>query len=81
MICRMLGYDNLTIDHTGKIHIFILRFPGAKGFTHRDKVAAKNFLMDNVGCVGDEASILDCSYSTTHNCGETEGAGVICQEP
>ena len=81
MVCRMLGYDNLQIDHTGKISILILRFPGAKGFTHGDTVAAANFLMDNVVCVGDEASILDCSYSTTHNCGNTEAAGVICQEP
>ena len=37
-----------------------------------------NFSMDDVNCVGTEASLLDCTHITNHNCGSHEGAGVIC---
>ena len=37
-----------------------------------------DFGMDNVKCVGNETSILDCPYSTEENCGGGEGLGVIC---
>ena len=36
-----------------------------------------NFVMDNVVCTGNEASLLDCPYAP-HNCNQHEGAGVIC---
>ena len=38
-----------------------------------------NFIMDNVNCDGTENTLEDCSYFPTHNCGSTEGAGVICR--
>jgi hypothetical protein len=34
--------------------------------------------MDEVQCVGTEASIFDCPHKTTDNCGGSEGLGVIC---
>ena len=36
------------------------------------------FAMDDVKCTGSEKSLLDCSYTTSDNCGPNEGAGVIC---
>ena len=36
------------------------------------------FFLDDVRCQGNEASILDCHYSSTGNCGVNRGAGVIC---
>ena len=36
------------------------------------------FAMDNVNCIGNETSLLDCTHLTEDNCGPTEGAGVIC---
>ena len=36
------------------------------------------FAMDNVNCIGNETSLLDCTHLTENNCGPTEGAGVIC---
>ena len=36
------------------------------------------FGMDDVRCTGKEASIFDCSYTTSDNCGADEGMGVIC---
>ena len=36
------------------------------------------FAMDDVRCVGNETTLLDCPHTTQENCGPTEGAGVIC---
>ena len=36
--------------------------------------------MDDVHCRGNETSILDCRHNTRHNCGGSEGAGVVCAE-
>ena len=47
--------------------------------SHFGKVT-EDFGMDEVSCTGSEASILDCAYEKVHDCGEDEGAGVICCE-
>ena len=39
---------------------------------------ADTFGMDNVQCIGNETSILDCPHVTVDDCGPFEGAGVIC---
>jgi hypothetical protein len=39
------------------------------------------YWMDDVHCVGHETSLFDCPHRTTHNCGESERAGVSCLEP
>ena len=40
-------------------------------------------LLDNVQCVGTEASLNDCSKNDIgdHNCGHHEDAGVVCSNP
>ena len=35
--------------------------------------------ISNVGCVGNESSLTDCSYATTHLCHHGEDAAVRCQ--
>ena len=34
--------------------------------------------MDEVSCNGSEVKIEDCDHSDVHDCGSTEGAGVVC---
>ena len=34
--------------------------------------------MDDVGCIGSEASLFSCAHTTSHNCGHNEDAGVQC---
>ena len=38
------------------------------------------FAMDNVICSGYEATIQECQYSPSDDCGSGEGAGVICSQ-
>ncbi len=37
-------------------------------------------LLDNVGCIGPEARLIDCSHNGLgqHNCAHSEDAGVRC---
>ena len=35
--------------------------------------------LDNVGCIGNESSLLDCSYVSNAGCSHSEDAGVRCQ--
>ena len=34
--------------------------------------------LDDVNCIGNETSLLNCTHLTTHNCGHQEDAGVAC---
>ena len=34
--------------------------------------------LDNVNCIGTEATLLNCTHLTTHNCGHQDDAGVAC---
>ena len=36
-------------------------------------------LLDNVQCTGDEDSLFNCTYLSSHNCIHFEDAGVMCQ--
>ena len=36
-------------------------------------------LLDDVHCIGNENSLLDCGHSTNHNCDHSEDAAVACQ--
>ncbi|XP_021351066.1 deleted in malignant brain tumors 1 protein-like isoform X2 [Mizuhopecten yessoensis] len=64
VICRMLGYN----DANRAIHMS--EFGSGNG----------NFLLDDVGCVGNETTIEDCSKPRwkEHNCKHYEVAGVEC---
>ena len=35
-------------------------------------------LLDDVACVGNESRLLDCQYTSNHNCGHSEDVGVVC---
>jgi len=37
-----------------------------------------DFIYDDVQCNGNEEYIWECPHNPSHNCGSTEGAGVIC---
>ena len=44
-------------------------------------VGSGDILLDNVGCTGNESSLLDCRYVSLPNCYHLEDAGVICGNP
>ena len=64
VVCRMLGYNsNGAIAKSGSTYGSV----------------STNFIMDDVNCIGTEETLEDCNYSPSHNCGSSEGAGVICR--
>ena len=84
----MFGYAEHLISKEAGVYIGIWRYPDADGFTVESsevtfgKADTANYIIDNVECVGDESSILNCPHATTHDCARlTEMAGVICKHP
>ena len=35
-------------------------------------------MLDNVACSGSEMTLLECTATTSHNCGHHQDAGVTC---
>ena len=61
-----------------------LGFPGASGYTKKAETFGAGsgpILLDNVRCVGNETSIMDCPKKAigVHNCRHSKDAGVICR--
>ncbi|XP_030844533.1 neurotrypsin isoform X1 [Strongylocentrotus purpuratus] len=61
-----------------------LGFPGASDFTRMAETFGEGtgaILLDNVNCVGNEASIVDCRMNDIgdEDCTHSEDAGVICR--
>ena len=67
VVCRQLGYPGA--DEAPQS----ARFGGGLG----------PILLDNVECVGTEASLNDCPKNDIgqHDCGHSEDAGVVCSNP
>ena len=42
-------------------------------------VGTGKIYLNRVGCSGSENRLIDCSHSTSNNCGHSEDAGVRCQ--
>lgn len=57
-----------------------LGFSGALNFTVRSHFGyvPTLFALDNVNCVGNEASLNDCPHVDDNDCNFEEGAGVVC---
>merc|ERR1711892_714757 len=64
VVCRQLGFSSGT----------------ATTETQYFGPVPEPFAMDDVRCSGYEATIQECEYSTSDNCGPGEGAGVICSQ-
>ncbi|XP_072051705.1 scavenger receptor cysteine-rich domain-containing protein DMBT1-like [Amphiura filiformis] len=63
--CRQLGFPSAISAHGSAV------FGRSSG----------PILLDDLECLGDEASLQECSSADSHNCGHSEDAGVICQSP
>ena len=63
VVCRQLGFDQ-ALDYTPGGY-----FGQSTGPIH----------MSNVTCTGNEASITDCTFSTTRSCNHSQDIGIFCQ--
>ncbi|XP_078660617.1 neurotrypsin-like isoform X3 [Branchiostoma floridae x Branchiostoma belcheri] len=65
VVCRQLGFSRGSLKATNRSAF------GSGGL---------EFLLDDVGCTGEEGSLADCRHQGwgEHNCRENEAAGVIC---
>ena len=63
VVCRQLGYSTSYARAYGNAY-----FGQGTG----------SIYLDNVACVGTESSLFSCGYSSYHNCGHSEDAGVRC---
>ena len=63
VVCRQLGFDQ-ALDYTTGGY-----FGQSTGPIH----------MSNVTCIGYEAFIAGCTFSTTHSCNHTQDVGIFCQ--
>ena len=64
VICRMLGFSKATKASN----------------SYGTAPSGGNFVLDNLGCTGNEASVFDCQHlgEWIENCKDTEIAGVQC---
>ena len=54
-------------------------FPGASAIARaRFGRGTGPIVMDEVRCTSNEARLMDCPFSLTHNCGHHKDAGVQC---
>ena len=63
MVCKELGFPN------GAIHPTCCSYYG---------LVPNTFSYDDVQCSGNETHVDNCTHLNTHNCGQYEGAGVVC---
>ena len=70
VICRMLGFPYARIALASS----------TADNLYGTAPSGKNFVLDDLGCTGDEASIFDCPHGGEWNedCGATDIAGVQC---
>ena len=64
VVCKMLGFANDSIS-----------IPTTRSKFGR---VSTDFIISDVRCGGPESHISLCSYHAPHNCGASDGAGVMC---
>ena len=70
VICRMLGYPSATLALTSSTAAELYGIAPS----------GNNFVLDDLGCSGTEASVFDCPHpgEWIENCGATDIAAVQC---
>ena len=82
VVCRQLGLGTGEFDWVCLVsYLLICTSAGlARGSAFFGQ-GNGSILMDNVGCVGTEQYLTNCTHITNHNCGHYEDAGVTCYTP
>ncbi|XP_028142501.1 uncharacterized protein LOC114336349 isoform X1 [Diabrotica virgifera virgifera] len=72
VICRELGFPLGAAEVKGQSYF-------AKDLKERNTL----YMIDDLNCVGNESSVIDCSFPGwgMHNCRDQEIAGVVCKTP
>ena len=92
--CRQLGYSRFSehIICTHECHYVPSKLIRLNNYSYNvlpsDATAYSNahfgqgtgpILLDDVACVGNESRLVDCQYTSVHNCAHIEDAGASCK--
>ena len=75
VVCRQLGYYSSEFVCT---IVQLLCVGGIARGSAYFGVGTGDIVLDDVACSGSETTLLECSATTSHNCGHSEDAGVTC---
>ena len=82
VVCRQLGFSNGNASLLFCLVwlLILIYLIDSQALLGRD-ISALSVFLDNVQCVGNEKSLLECSRSTlgNHNCPSNGGAAVRCE--
>ena len=83
VVCRQLGFLGTGEEQSSVLSDTVSQFfaqTGALAFSNAQYGQGTGAIVaDDVQCIGSEDNLQSCTFTTNHNCGHSEDAGVSCQ--